>query len=250
VNYDPLLERIEAEIAARKAEIKKKNVGLLPDAGLIAEIIEPLTDDEGSRAQLAGALAMLLSDPDPEKAVALLAENGIEAEADELKALTESEVYASFQALVSAEPDHKDFCAAAGELLETEIDALRCKSARYAERYAEFIRRVAKAQQTQRGWDDHNGVRQGGLIAFVRYFWSVLEPETPFVDGWPLWAMVLHLESVTAGEITRLLINFSGWDEIAFDRCLLAGSRVGADGVVALSLSDILLLGALDGTRQ
>ena len=26
----------------------------------------------------------------------------------------------------------------------------------------------------------------GGLIEFVRYFWRVLEPVTPFVDGWCL----------------------------------------------------------------
>src|SRR5262249_45210513 len=50
-------------------------------------------------------------------------------------------------------------------------------------------------------------VRQGGLIAFIRHFWSILEPETKFVDGWALWAVVEHLEAVTFGEITRLLIN-------------------------------------------
>jgi predicted phage terminase large subunit-like protein len=65
----------------------------------------------------------------------------------------------------------------------------------------------AKEQQSDYGWYDDNGVRQGGLIAFVRYFWKELEPETPFVDGWPLWAMAEHLEAVTRGDITRLLIN-------------------------------------------
>jgi len=72
---------------------------------------------------------------------------------------------------------------------------------------AEAERREARYLQTQYGWYDDNGVRQGGLIAFVRYFWSVLEPETPFVDGWPLWAMCEHLEAVTRGEIKRLLVN-------------------------------------------
>ena len=71
----------------------------------------------------------------------------------------------------------------------------------------EYFRRVAKHAQSQRGWYDDDGVRQGGLIAFVRYFWHILEPETPFVDGWPLWAMCEHLEAVTFGEITRLLMN-------------------------------------------
>ena len=49
--------------------------------------------------------------------------------------------------------------------------------------------------------------RPGGLIEFVRYFWHVLEPNTPFVDGWVMQAICLHLEAVTRGEIKRLLIN-------------------------------------------
>lgn len=71
----------------------------------------------------------------------------------------------------------------------------------------EYLRRVAKDQQSRRGWYDDDGVRQGGLIAFVRYFWSVLEPENEFVDGWPLWAMCEHLEAAASGEINRLLIT-------------------------------------------
>src|SRR5271169_3880556 len=72
---------------------------------------------------------------------------------------------------------------------------------------AEADRREAGFRQTQRGYYDTDGVRQRGLIDFIRYFWDVLEPETAFVDGWPLWAMVEHLEAVTFGEIKRLLIN-------------------------------------------
>ena len=49
--------------------------------------------------------------------------------------------------------------------------------------------------------------REGGLIEFVRYFWSVLEPQTEFVDGDALYAICQHLEAVTFGEINRLLIN-------------------------------------------
>jgi predicted phage terminase large subunit-like protein len=71
----------------------------------------------------------------------------------------------------------------------------------------EFRKREAKKEQSQRGYYDDKGIRQGGLIAFVRYFWHVLEPETPFVDGWVLWAMCDHLEAVTFGEINRLLMN-------------------------------------------
>jgi predicted phage terminase large subunit-like protein len=47
----------------------------------------------------------------------------------------------------------------------------------------------------------------GGLMHFVRYFWTILEPNNPFIDGWPLWAMCEHLEAVSRGEITKLLIN-------------------------------------------
>jgi hypothetical protein len=49
--------------------------------------------------------------------------------------------------------------------------------------------------------------RRGGLIHFVRHFWSVLEPSTKLIGGWPLEAICLHLEAVTFGEINRLLIN-------------------------------------------
>ncbi len=78
---------------------------------------------------------------------------------------------------------------------------------RFARLLHEARKRQARDAQSRRGWYDANGVRQGGLVAFVRYFWKVLEPETPFVDGWPLWAMCEHLEAVTFGEITRLLMN-------------------------------------------
>lgn len=45
------------------------------------------------------------------------------------------------------------------------------------------------------------------LLAFTRRHWSVLEPNTPFVDGWALEAICEHLEAVTAGEVNRLLMN-------------------------------------------
>lgn len=47
----------------------------------------------------------------------------------------------------------------------------------------------------------------GGLIKFIRYFWDVLEPVTPFIDGWPLEAICEHLEAISRGEITRALLN-------------------------------------------
>ena len=47
----------------------------------------------------------------------------------------------------------------------------------------------------------------GGLVAFMEYFWDVLEPTQPFVSGWALEAICQHLEAVSYGKITRLLIN-------------------------------------------
>jgi hypothetical protein len=49
--------------------------------------------------------------------------------------------------------------------------------------------------------------RQKRLINFVRYFWDVLEPVQPFVEGWCLEALCEHLEAVTAGKINRFLAN-------------------------------------------
>ena len=48
---------------------------------------------------------------------------------------------------------------------------------------------------------------EGGLLRFVKYFWHVLEPQTVFVEGWPLEAICEHLQAVSEGRITRLLIN-------------------------------------------
>lgn len=44
----------------------------------------------------------------------------------------------------------------------------------------------------------------GGLMEFVRYFWHVLEPVDPFVEGWPLECMCAHLEAITRGEQVEL----------------------------------------------
>lgn len=46
-----------------------------------------------------------------------------------------------------------------------------------------------------------------GLLHFIEDFWHVLEPNRPFVTGWALSAMCRHLEAVSHGKITRLLVN-------------------------------------------
>jgi hypothetical protein len=47
----------------------------------------------------------------------------------------------------------------------------------------------------------------GGLFTFIRDLWPVVEPTTPFVDGWCLRGICEHLEAVHHGRIKRLLIN-------------------------------------------
>lgn len=45
------------------------------------------------------------------------------------------------------------------------------------------------------------------LTEFVRQAWPVIRPSTPYVHNWHIDAIADHLEAVTRGEITRLLIN-------------------------------------------
>lgn len=72
---------------------------------------------------------------------------------------------------------------------------------------AEKRRRIAKAEHQTRGYRDEHGEWRGGLLSFVKYFWHVLEPGTKFTEGWILEAICEHLEAVTFGDITNLLIN-------------------------------------------
>lgn len=45
------------------------------------------------------------------------------------------------------------------------------------------------------------------LTGFVREAWHVVEPSVDYVHGWHIDAICQHLEAVTSGDITRLLIN-------------------------------------------
>ena len=45
------------------------------------------------------------------------------------------------------------------------------------------------------------------LATFVRQSWHVLEPSQPYIHGWHVDAICEHLEAITFGDITRLLIN-------------------------------------------
>lgn len=45
------------------------------------------------------------------------------------------------------------------------------------------------------------------LSEFVKSAWHIVEPTQPYVHGWHIDAVCAHLEAVTRGDITRLLIN-------------------------------------------
>jgi predicted phage terminase large subunit-like protein len=45
------------------------------------------------------------------------------------------------------------------------------------------------------------------LRSYVEQAWPILEPEVPFLSNWHIDYLVEHLEAVTAGQMTRLLIN-------------------------------------------
>ena len=45
------------------------------------------------------------------------------------------------------------------------------------------------------------------LAYFIRQSWAIIEPATPYRHNWHIDLLAEYLEAVTAGEITRLLIN-------------------------------------------
>lgn len=48
---------------------------------------------------------------------------------------------------------------------------------------------------------------ENSLVEFVKQAWHVVEPGNPYVHGWHIDAICMHLEAVADGEINRLLIN-------------------------------------------
>ena len=45
------------------------------------------------------------------------------------------------------------------------------------------------------------------LEAFVEASWERIEPSTPFLNNWHIGAICDHLEAITRGELTRLIVN-------------------------------------------
>jgi predicted phage terminase large subunit-like protein len=73
---------------------------------------------------------------------------------------------------------------------------------------AERARRKAEADRERR-FRDAAQIRERcqTLGGFVREAWPVLEPGAPYIHGWHIDAICDHLEAITSGDITRLLIN-------------------------------------------
>jgi hypothetical protein len=67
------------------------------------------------------------------------------------------------------------------------------------ERYSKDARGAIKAL-------DQYAAKQS-LLNSIRLYWAITGPATPLIMGWPLQAICEHLEAVTSGEITRLLMN-------------------------------------------
>jgi len=72
------------------------------------------------------------------------------------------------------------------------MSGLRQRKERLAAALAE--KRIREARRLQSNPD-------GGLLEFIRYFWHVLEPADPFIEGWPLEALCSHLEAITRGDV-------------------------------------------------
>lgn len=71
------------------------------------------------------------------------------------------------------------------------------------------IRRRELARERERVARDSERIREQctSLAGFIREAWHVLEPSQPYVHGWHIDVICDHLEAVTDGLITRLLIN-------------------------------------------
>ncbi len=73
------------------------------------------------------------------------------------------------------------------------------------------MRRQQQATQAQRQHDDGDldasRERCRTLVGFIREAWHVLEPMQPYVHGFHLDAIAVHLEAITAGQLQHVLFN-------------------------------------------
>ena len=74
---------------------------------------------------------------------------------------------------------------------------------------AELAKRKVAQHQAQRGQsiEEVRARCAGSLIEFVRMAWQIVEPGKAYIHSWHLELIAAHLEAVTRGELTRLLVN-------------------------------------------
>src|SRR5690606_37899345 len=77
------------------------------------------------------------------------------------------------------------------------------------ERKAELVAAREREAERRRLAENAESIRQRcrTLSGFVREAWNVLEPANPYIHGWHIDAICEHLEAITRGDITRLLVN-------------------------------------------
>ena len=54
---------------------------------------------------------------------------------------------------------------------------------------------------------DRTLVKKCGLRKFIELSWHQIEPGKEFIPGWHIDAISEHLEAITKGHLTRLIIN-------------------------------------------
>ena len=67
-----------------------------------------------------------------------------------------------------------------------------------------------KATATSLAWNQADVQREQAmrhLPEFIAQSWPIIEPATPYLDNWHIDLLCEYLEAVSAGEITRLIIN-------------------------------------------
>lgn len=92
--------------------------------------------------------------------------------------------------------------AAAGAGLDRDALAAAAAMTRYP---AELALLLSRPRETR--IRDAKRRAEAHLIDFVELMWPVLDPGQPFVRTWVQEAICEHLEAVTAGRLTKLLIN-------------------------------------------
>lgn len=94
------------------------------------------------------------------------------------------------------------------KLASLPIEAKRELIPLLAEKALRNEQRVLEAER-KRLQDNAESIRHrcASLAGFVREAWAVLEPEAKYIHNWHIEAICQHLEAVTDGRVSRLLIN-------------------------------------------